>query len=396
MPDLSVDFAGLKLKNPFIIASSELTNTVDKIKRAEEHGAAAVSTKLAFLEVPFPARPYHIVEKTGAFYSPSGERLGVEQAQDLISRCKEETDLVIFANMMGPGENLEGWAELGRMLEEAGADGLELNMSCPNVGLMAKQLGVDAPPELGAFLGQNPQLAGEVCRAVSEAVSIPVMAKMTPEANTRLVAAACEEGGAAAVAAINCPQSLPGLDIYDGGRPLYPSTKNQSYAGLCGPWIRPLAYRHVSQIRQALPGFPIAAGGGLMNWRHCVEMIMYGGSALTFCSLLYLKGYRAFSRLQGGLVRYMERMGYESLEDFRGIALPYIVTPDQVEYVPMLPEIDLEKCNGCGACASPGHCEVIEMRNKRPVVVKPEECYGCGVCYYLCSKEAITMVEARA
>ena len=96
MADLSVDFAGLKLKNPFVIASSELTNKLEKIKVAEECGASAVSTKLAFLEVPLYARPYHVIEKGGAFYSPSGERMKVEDAQELISQCKEQTELKII------------------------------------------------------------------------------------------------------------------------------------------------------------------------------------------------------------------------------------------------------------------------------------------------------------
>ncbi|MCZ7663503.1 MAG: tRNA-dihydrouridine synthase [Thermoleophilia bacterium] len=396
MADIAVDFAGLVLKNPFIIASSELTNTLEKVKIAEEHGAAAVSTKLAFLHVPFPARPYHIVERNGGFFSPSGERLSVEQAQVLVQQCKEQTELKVIANMMGPGEDLEGWATLGRMLEEAGADMLELNMSCPNVGLMAKQLGVEAPPELGAFLGQNPALAGRVARAVSEAVSIPVMAKMTPEANTRLVSEACATNGAAAVSAINCPQSLPGLDIYRGGRPLYPTVRSQSFAGLCGPWIRPLAYRHVAQIRQALPDFPIAGGGGLMTWRHVVEMVMYGATAVTFCSLLYLKGYKAFAKLEGGLRKFMDEQGYATLADFRGIALPYIVTPDKVDYAGGVPVFDLEKCNGCGLCAAPGHCECIEMRDGLPVLVRPDECYSCAVCYFLCPREAIAMQGGAA
>ena len=193
MADLSVDFAGLKLKNPFVIASSELTNKLEKIKIAEENGASAVSTKLAFLKVPLYARPYHIIERDGAFYSPSGERMTVEDAQELIQQCKEQTDLKVIANMMGPGEDLEGWAELGRMLEEAGADMLELNMSCPNLGLMAKQMGIDEEPELGASLGKDPVLAGVVCKAVVDAVKIPVMAKMTPEANTMMVSKSVEK-----------------------------------------------------------------------------------------------------------------------------------------------------------------------------------------------------------
>jgi dihydropyrimidine dehydrogenase (NAD+) subunit PreA len=385
MADLSVDFAGLKLKNPFIVASSELTNKVEKIKIAEEHGASAVSTKLTFLQIPLYARPYHIIEKGGAFYSPSGERMQVEKTQQLIADCKEQTDLKIIANMMGPGEDLEGWAKLARMLEEAGADMLELNMSCPNLGLMAKQMGVDEEPELGATLGKDPVLAGQVCGAVVDAVSIPVMP---------MVARSVQRNGAAAVSAINCPQSLPPLDIKNGGHPMYPSTGNQSFAGLCGPWIRPLAYRHIAQMRTTCPDLPLAGGGGLMNWRHSVEMLMYGATVLTYCSLLYLKGYKAFAKIEPGLRKFMDENGYETLADMRGIALKYIVTPKEVDYISMLPAIDLEKCNGCGLCAAPGHCECIEIVDKKAVLVKPKECYSCAVCYFLCNREAIEMVEA--
>jgi dihydroorotate dehydrogenase subfamily 1 len=394
MADLSVEFAGLTLKNPFIIASSELTNKLDKIKIAEENGASAVSTKLTFLKVPLYARPYHIIEKEGAFYSPSGERMKVEDTQELIQRCKEQTDLKMIANMMGPGEDLEGWAKLGRMLEEAGADMLELNMSCPNLGLMAKQMGSDEEPELGATLGKDPALAGKVCRAVVDAVKIPVMPKMTPEANTMMVAKSVQKTGAAAVSAINCPQSLPPLDINNGGRPFYPSTGNQSFAGLCGPWIRPLAYRHIAQMRTICPDLPLAGGGGLMNWRHSVEMIMYGATVLTYCSLLYLKGYKAFAKIEPGMHKFMDEHGYKSLADMRGIALKYIVTPGEVDYIPMLPEFDLEKCNGCGMCAAPGHCECIEIIDRKAVLVKPKECYSCAVCYFLCNRDAIQMKKA--
>lgn len=391
MADISVDFAGLKLKNPFIIASSELTNKVEKIKIAEEHGAAAVSLKLTFLQIPLYARPYHIIEKEGAFYSPSGERMRVDKTQKLIQECKEQTDLKIIANMMGPGEDLEGWAKLARMLEEAGADMLELNMSCPNLGLMAKQLGVDEEPELGATIGKDPAMAGRVTKAVTDAVKIPVMPKMTPEANTMMVAKSVEKNGASAVSAINCPQSLPPLDIDHGGRPLYPSTGNQSFAGLCGPWIRPLAYRHIAQMRTVCPDLPLAGGGGLMNWRHSVEMMMYGATVLTYCSLLYLKGYKAFAKIEPGMRKFMDDNGYATLADMRGIALKYIVTPKEVDYIPMLPEFDLEKCNGCGICAVPGHCECIEIVDKKAVLVEPRECYSCAVCYFLCPKDAITM-----
>jgi dihydropyrimidine dehydrogenase (NAD+) subunit PreA len=393
MPSLKVNFAGLELKNPLIVASSELTDELEKILWAEDNGASAVSTKLAFLKVPFFARPYHIFEQGMGFYSPSGHRLPVGEAQEMIRKTKERTDLRVIANMMGPGEDLEGWAKLARMLEEAGADMVELNMSCPNVGLMAKQLNISAPPELGAALGMNPALAREVCRAVSQAVSIPVMAKMTPEAQTAMVAAACAEGGAKAVSAINCPMSLPPCDIHNGGKPLYPTTKNQSFAGLCGPWIRPLAFRHVAQIAMRSPDLPIAGGGGLMTWEQSIQMIMYGAMTLTYCTLLYVKGHKVIPQMAKKMLRFMEEKGYETIDDFRGCALKYIVTPDKVEYVYMLPEIDESLCSGCGTCTSLGHCEVISLQGEKAKVTQPKQCYSCAVCYWLCPKKAITMVE---
>ena len=131
-----------------------------------------------------------------------------------------------------------------------------------------------------------------------------------------------------------------------------------------------------------------------MNWRHSVEMLMYGATVLTYCSLLYLKGYKTFAKIEPGMRKFMDENGYETLADMRGIALEYIVTPKEVDYIPMLPTIDLEKCNGCGLCAAPGHCECIEIIDDKAVLVKPKECYSCAVCYFLCNRDAIRMEKA--
>ena len=395
MSELAIEFAGLRMKNPLIVASSELTNTVSKIKEAERWGASAASTKLCFLEIPFPARPYHIIERGTALYSPSGQRLTVGEAQDLIRKAKKETGLYIIANMMGPGDDLGGWARLAQMLQDAGADMVELNMSCPNVGIMAKELGVEAPPELGAVLGQNPEMAGLVTKAVAEAVDIPVMPKMTPDANTTPVAAKCIAGGAAAISAINCPQSLPGVDIYNAGRPLYPTTSTQAFAGLCGPWIRPLAYRHVAQMSMRVPGIQIAGGGGLTNWRQSIEMIMYGATALTFCTALYFLGFEVLKEIEDGLRQFVTEQGYSNILDVRGMALQHITVPHDVVYVDKLPSIDRDKCTGCEFCVRPGHCEALALVDGKAALVSSSLCTRCGVCYWLCPHDAISMVPAE-
>ncbi len=394
MATLKNEFAGLQLKNPFIVASSELTNTLEKIQLAEKAGAAAVSTKLCFLQVPFWAKPYHKVEDRIIFFSPSGDRMSVEDAQRLVEGAKKTTDIKIIANMMGPSD-VEGWGVLAKKLEDAGADMIEMNMSCPNIGLHAKQIGAkQAGGAAGASLGQNAELSEAVSRAASSAVKIPVMAKLTPEGPTALMAEACSKGGVAAVSAINCPQSLPSPDIYNGGRPTYTNTNNMSFAGLCGPAIRPLAYRHIAQIRTKNPDLNIAGGGGLMTWQHCVDMIMYGADVLTFCVLFYLKGFRVIKNLEEGMLKFMEEQGYENIGQMRDLALKYIVTPDKVNYSNCVPKVDQSKCTGCGSCVNMSQCMIFEQGpDKKAVVTREKECYGCGVCYWTCPAKAISMVN---
>ena len=339
MADLSVDFAGLKLKNPFIIASSELTNKVEKIKMAEENGASAVSTKLTFLKVPLYARPYHIIEKGGAFYSPSGERMQVEDTQELIAAVQGADRPQGHRQHDGSRRGPRGLGQARRACSKRPAPTCSSSTCrCPNLGLMAKQMGVDEEPELGATLGKDPVLAGQVCKAVVDAVEDPGHAQDDARGQH-------DDGGAGRCRRPARPRSRPST-----ARSRCRRSTSRTAAGRCtrrratsrspGCAARgsgPLAYRHIAQMRTICPDLPLAGGGGLMNWRHSVEMIMYGATVLTYCSLLYLKGYKAFAKIEPGMRKFMDENGYETLADMRGIALKYIVTPGEVDYIPMLP-----------------------------------------------------------
>ena len=130
-----------------------------------------------------------------------------------------------------------------------------------------------------------------------------------------------------------------------------------------------------------------------MNWEHTIMMIMYGARVITYCTLLYKKGYKIIPRIAKKMLQFMEEKGYETVDDFRGCALKYIVTPEKEEYDYMIPQIDENLCNGCGTCVNLGHCEVMALQDEKAKVVAPTKCYSCAVCYWLCPKKAITMVE---
>lgn len=387
---LEIDFAGFNFESPLIVAAGEHTMKLWQIKRAEKFGAAAIATKLTFLKRPFDAYPRFYVDQQLGVFPITGSRLNVNEAVKLIRAAKRETKIRIISNIMGSGDDLDSWIRLSKMVEEAGADMIELNMSCPNVGLMATQLG-RAPPkgDMGAALGCLPNLAKEVTKSVAENVQVPVMAKMTPQApNIAEVARSCQEGGAAAISGINCPQGAAPVDIYNQGKPLYIGIDGFSFGGFCGSSIRPLAFRMVGQMYQKIK-IPIAGGGGLMDWKQCVEMIMYGATAVTLCSAIMIHGFEILATVKRKLEEYMEKQGYDSIEDFKGVALRNLKLPETLQYNRVLPMVDESKCNGCGVCARMGHCRVYEIVDGKSKTTRIEECFGCGTCRNLCPTSAI-------
>jgi dihydropyrimidine dehydrogenase (NAD+) subunit PreA len=352
---------------------------------------------MALLERQAVKAGYCSVPKDNIICVISDKRLHISEAAALIESAKKETSLKVIANVMGPGEDLDGWVALAKGVEGAGADMIELNMVCTNIGIVAKQLGIkeDGPGELGAALGQNQQLGREVTRAVREAVSIPVMCKLTSEAGGDLpaVAQSCIEGGADCISVIGAPLAIPGVNIYDNGKPLYPGYKTHSFGGLCGKWIRPLALKHLALVSMSLPGVPIAGGGGLSdNVEDTIEFLMLGATATTYCTILMFKGFQVLKKLDKNLRKYMQEMGYNKISDFKGAALKYIKPSLEVDYVKAVPDVDADKCNLCRKCFRLAHCEAISERGGA-AYVDLKKCIYCFVCFAICPNKAISIKE---
>jgi len=393
MTDLSIEIAGLKLRNPLIAASGSITHSLLRIKKAEQYRCGAVITKAIVLEPGDNTR------------RPSRRRLFLQEGLDLIKAAKKETTIPIIANVFGAGKNLDGWADLAQKCEAAGADALELNFSCPNVGILQKKLDDISSGEsgaLGALLGQSPQLAQQAARAVCDAVRIPVFCKMTPEApDIAAVARAAVAGGAAGVTAVNAFSRFGGVDIYNGGRTKTIDLDREQNTFVCnpddpllGPAFKYRALRDVALIARALPGTPLLGGGGLYSFEDAVEMIMCGASAATFCSAVMWKGWEIFGKMEDKLKKYMQKMGYEKISDFQGLGLPYIVPQGKARWIVNNPVIDKKRCNGCGICTKMGHCEAFTLKGKKKekkAVVDLSKCVGCVYCRAICPRKAIAM-----
>lgn len=390
---LETAFLGFPLRSPCLIGSSFLTGDIRRIKRADLHGAGGVSTKMALLEVPFRAQADVIVLPNGMGIATTGDkRLPVDAACDLIRQVKQECSLMVMANVVGPDVDAEGWQEVATRLAEAGADALELDISCPNMPPQIVE-GKLTPP--GACIAQFPSLSQRITRAVKDVVNIPVICKLTAVVTSiREVALACEAGGADAITAINGIPGVPPVDIRNGGRAPFMTIREYSPGAICGPAILPIACRAVADIYQTV-NLPIIGCGGVMSWRDAVQMIMYGASAVEMVTSIALHGFEIVDEINRGISAFMEEQGYSSIEDFRGLAVRHLRRPEEMEYRDIWLTVRQDRCNKCMRCLRIGQCLAINFSDGA-IHLDNEQCIHCGTCRQVCPQQAIEYKERTA
>ncbi|MHA1930739.1 MAG: NAD-dependent dihydropyrimidine dehydrogenase subunit PreA [Candidatus Thorarchaeota archaeon] len=396
---LEIEFVGIQFKNPFILASAPPTMDARHVKRAARLGWGGAVLKTVTHEPTVDPRT-----RLGALRRDL-QLLGMNNIELLsrkplsiwtdewIPEIKREApeDFIVIASIMS-GVEPEGWTDLAETMTRTGVDALELNVSCPH-GAPGKHM--------GAFVGQNPELVEIVTKGARKGTDLPIIVKLTPNVTDMVpIAQAAVRGGADALAAINTVESLIGVDV-ETAQPLpiaYGFDKKEqmsTYGGFCGPAVKPIGLRFVSQLARAIPEIPISGIGGIEDWHSAVEYLMVGARTLQICTAAMWYGFSIIRDITDNLVKFMERKGYDSIDSMVGKALPKITTWESLSKLPpLVAEISKEKCTGCKkcviACADGGYV-AIQMRDG-VAVVKPEKCDGCGLCAIICEEDAVEFV----
>ena len=336
---IPVTIGGVTFKNPFFVASGPTTKSVKQLIRIEETGWAAASIKLSIDPAPYINRKprYSLFKDRDALAFTAEKRLTFQEGLKLIRDAKPHLhDLLLMANITYAGDNgVDGWVNMAKQFEEAGADIIELNMCCPNMSYnveMTSGGGCSAKKQTGASMGQQADVAAEICRAVKNAISIPLFVKLTPEGGQiAKVAKALYEAGADAVGGTGNRLGMPPIDIDDPGKAFYHLQKEISMGCHCGKWLKPLAQRDTYEIRKVCGmEAPIMAAGGITDWRDAVEMILCGGTLLGVCAETLISGYDICRPMIAGLDKYMQEHGYTDLAQMRGLVVPEVRTASDV------------------------------------------------------------------
>lgn len=378
--NLTVNTLGLTFRNPIIAAAAGTTETADRLKRCEDAGCGAAIIKSYFQYEPArhsPTPRFTVIrdglgrDKSFCLYSfEQANVYGLEEFAEQIRRAKESCEIPIFASLNCVTE--ERWDEAARLVEQAGADAIELNVSCPH----------------GVHIMSHADMMAEMTRAlraVKEAVAIPAVPKMSPQlSQPRAVALALAEAGADGVTMFN---RFTGLDIdLDTEQPIM----HGGYAGHGGPWSIHYVLRWITDVSPALP-VPILASGGVSDGGDVAKLILAGATLVQTCTAIVMQGYPVVGKLLAGLTEFMEKKGYETLDDFRGAVCARIKGNDDIDRVKRLvAEVQADRCIKCGLCARV--CIYgAPTEEKQAYHIPPEACDGCGLCEQLCPSQAISM-----
>jgi dihydroorotate dehydrogenase (NAD+) catalytic subunit len=309
--DISVTIAGLKMDNPTMLAAGILGLTGASLKRVALHGAGAVVTKSIGLHEREGYLNPTIVEHIAgnAVLNAVGlSNPGCEEFAKEIQRAKEGGKPVIVSVY---GSTEEEFVEVSKRMEEAGADALELNLSCPH-----SKPGIYA----GRYFGQDEKSTSNVVEKVVNAVKLPVFAKLTPNVlSVANIAKKAEEAGASALTVINTVGPCARIDI-NTACPIIGNT----VGGLSGRAILPIAIRAIVDVRLAVKNkIPIIGAGGVTYFRDAIEMMLAGASAVQIGTAVMYKDLKIFDEINQGIRRYMLKQGYTRLDDFVGKSIEY-------------------------------------------------------------------------
>ena len=319
--DLSVDLApsrGLTLPNPVLVASGTFGYGIEYGEVVDVQKLGAICCKGTTLRPRIGNPPPRVTETPGGMLNSIGlQNPGVDAVIEKYGPIWQGWDVPVIVNVAG--ESIEDYVEVARRVDGVpGVAGIELNISCPNVGKGGLQFAIDR------------DAARAVTAAVRRATGLPLIVKLSPNvADVRPIARAIEDAGADAISAIN---TLSGLAVSpDRKRALLGNT----FGGLSGPAIKPVALRIVYEVAQVV-SIPIVGIGGVTSLDDVLDFLACGAVAVQVGTAIFADPELPV-RLADELRAECLRRGLESYRSLIGTALPRragVSSAKGVEYRP--------------------------------------------------------------
>jgi len=298
-PDLSVNIAGINLKNPVMTASGTFGYGEEFAPYLDLNRLGAVVVKGLSLKPRQGNPPPRIVETAAGMLNSIGlQNVGVELFVEKKLPFLKKFDTKVIVNFFG--DSIDEYCEVAKVLDSAeGVAGLEMNISCPN-----KQEG-------WLEFGTNPAMTFKVVSAVRKSTKLPLIVKLSPNVtDITAIAKAAKDAGADALSLIN---TLSGMAVDANTR--RPKLGN-IIGGLSGPAIKPVALKMVWQVFKAVK-LPLIGIGGIMTAEDAIEFMLVGASAIQVGTANFVEPQASIKILEG-IADYFKKNKIKSVKELVG------------------------------------------------------------------------------
>ena len=406
MSNLSVDFSGLKLKNPLIASAGPITTNIESVERLIDSGIAAIVTKTCFVKKEyekwvgrkniFPYKPVFKYQslKNGRLLSlPTLSDIPVTEMAKRVEKMKK-LNIPVIGSIMGlsPG----GYRESAKILAESGADAIELDLCC-------------TMPEFTTtykYAGQNvnfyPKKYAHLIAAVKDSFSIPVGAKSTVSLYMYgkilegLIRAKLKNSLPDFITLVGQLDQNPGVSI-ETLEPLIPHIPTFGWQGT----LSGLTYSALATFSSALGSKTptLSASGGIRDYEGVIQSMALGATTVQFQTVILDKGPKVISKILDKLNAHLESKGITSINNIIGIAsrqyipsllLGRFMRERDTLFGIMHAVVSSKDCNGCGICESVCTESAVLMNGKKAEIIQ-SRCRACNLCVLKCPQEAISM-----
>jgi dihydroorotate dehydrogenase (fumarate) len=304
MIDLTTNYLGLQLRTPLVASASPLSQELDGIRRLEDAGASAIVLYSLFeeqLRQESFELEYHLTEGTDSFAEassffpqPNEFHLGPEGYLNHIRKAKKAVSVPIIASLNGT--TVGGWTQYAKLIEQAGADALECNIYF-----------IAADPDLTSLAIEKEYL--DILKAVKSVVKIPVAIKLSPYfSNMANMAKRLDEAGANALVLFNRFYQ-PDINLEE--------LEIQPNVLLSGPQALRLPLTWIGILYGRIRA-NLAATSGVHSGEDVLKLVMVGADVTMLCSALLRNGIDHLRKVESGLLEWMEKHEYESVQQMKG------------------------------------------------------------------------------
>lgn len=387
---LETNFFGRPIHSPYLLSASPLTDGLEQMTKAYEHGWAGGVMKTAFDNVPIHIPSEYMFTFDSCTYgnadNVSGHPLD-RVCRELEQLIKKWPDRLTIASTGGPvtghdESDKAGWQSNTKKLEAAGAMGIEYSLSCPQGGDGTE----------GDIVSQNAALTAKIIDWIMKVGSpdIPKLFKLTAAVTSivpilRAIRQVFEKypGKKAGITLAN---SFPTLAF----RPAIGRIWEEGViVGMSGEGVTPIS--NLTLVQAVPQGIEISGNGGPMTYKAAMDFLALGVKTVQFCTIATKYGYGIIHELESGTAFLMQERGIKSMKELIGLAQPHPVTDFMaLSPVKKLSAFDYDLCVSCGNCARCPYLAIELDAMGRPHS-DPALCIGCSICAKKCLSGAISM-----